>query len=341
MTVIAGRDELRRVVSAAALELPCADTFTRLDARTILSTEKNGIDALLTDDSLLFKAHRFGDPRLLSGDRRERADAVFELLFTDRSPIGDAAQAVLLSLSKLGMHPGSRSLQALRSAYQRIPAEARVIDALDMAGLSSAMVQVDLFDSATPPISQLDDRLRASIRVEALSDSRTAWPKLSQAGCRSLADVRELILRHAEKHEAESLNAELESGDPLFAECALPAASILRIPVLYAGSGRLPDTDNLRARIAGEGFSFRPFQSGARVLEQLPGLWAQARRAIAAALTDAYAQLLRTGWQLSAAEISHDIEQFLGPGKKRENLPGDRMENVGSKTSIVYQQEVL
>lgn len=339
--MIMGREELRRIVRAEVRRQPAADTFTRLDARSIFNMERHGIDALLTEPQLMHQARASGDPRLDANDVRERADAVFQALFLDRSPVSDAALCVLLSLRKLGMDVlGHKSLAPLRSQYARVPAECRFIDAMDMANLRAVSVRVDVFDDVTSPLSDVDDRIITSIAVDALADPQKAWPLLSQSGCKSLADVRQLIIHSAEKHCAHSLVAEKPSDAPLFVECALPVADALGIPVVYESD---VDTSMLRTqalseRIASEGFAFAPYSSGARVIEALPGLWSLARRAIGTALEGAYISLMRAGWQLSSGEISHDIEQFLGktkqkPEKKRELLFTDRMH-------IVHKQEV-
>lgn len=341
MSLILGKDELRRIIRGAVRRLPAADRFTRLNAECIFHRERHGIDALLTSGALVREALRCGngDARLLADDSKTRADAVFETLFTGRSPASDAAQAVLLSLRKLGLSDNAKSLTALRSAYARVPLESRVIDALDMANLSSVAVRVDLFDEETVPLNRFDDRIVASLRVDALANPQTAWMRLAESGCRSLQDVRALIRRQAEKHEAESLTAERAGAGPLFEECVLQAAEALRLPVLYAENVKegVPDANELRAHIAEAGFSFPPFCSGARVLEQLPGLWAQARYSLIDALTPVYTSLLRTGWQLSAGEIAHDIELFIGTksnkAKKRDIEFTDRMD-------IVHKQEV-
>ena len=51
-------------------------------------------------------------------------------------------------------------------------------------------------------------------------------------------------------------------------------------------------------RFSREGFSFCPYASARSAAEQLPGRWEQARKAIAAALVESYAPLLKAGWPL-------------------------------------------
>ena len=102
--MIAGRDALKRAVRAAVRKTPAADRYTKLTMRSLFSASEQGIDALLTDEELLLEASRYGDVRLTSPERAERAEAVFAVLF-DRSPVSERAQAVLWSLKSWGLTP--------------------------------------------------------------------------------------------------------------------------------------------------------------------------------------------------------------------------------------------
>ncbi len=312
--MIAGRDALKRAVRAAVRKTPAADRYTKLTMRSLFSTAEQGIDALLTDEALLLEASRYGDVRLTSPERAERAEAVFAVLFIDRSPVSERAQAVLWSLKKLGLDAGTRDLAALRGAWACRPAEDRVPDALDMANLSSVAVQVGLLEEAAQPLSRFDERLRVSLSLDALGDAHRAWPLLAQKGCRNHDDVRALIVSTAERLEAESLLVTKAFGGALYESCVLPAAEQLLLPLVRAEDmgDDLADASALKARFSREGFSFCPYASAASAVEQLPGRWEQARKAIAGALVEAYAPLLKAGWSLSAGEIEHDIEQMLG-----------------------------
>ena len=67
-----------------------------------------------------------------------------------------------------------------------------------------------------------------------------------------------------------------------------------------------------RMRLELLGLSVIPQHSDARVLDQLIYKWDHSRRIIAAALTDKYADLMATGWQIGEDEISRDVQKLFG-----------------------------
>lgn len=311
--MIIGREELKRTVRAAVRETPAVDLYTRLSWRSLLHDGGDTMDLLLTQPAIEAEARRYGDVRMLSENRAERAEAVFATLFIERSPISAQAQAVLYSLRKVGIDAGTRDLCKLRRLWAGRPAEERVLDVLDMTNLAKVAVRVDLFEKAQAP-SAFDERLSASLCLNALHDIQAAWPMLAERGCRSYMDIRGLIAETAESLSAGSLLVDEAFEGPAWEECVLPTAEMLGMPLIIASKVEdgLPEAGELAARFLKEGLSFRPYRSGAAVVEQLPGLWEMARRAIIDALTAVYAPLLKTGWALSAGEVTHDIEQLMG-----------------------------
>ena len=69
--------------------------------------------------------------------------------------------------------------------------------------------------------------------------------------------------------------------------------------------------DMTSQRIEMLGLSFVPQHSDARVLDQLIYKWAHSRAIIADVLADKYADLIRTGWQVSEPEIRRDVTNLL------------------------------
>jgi len=198
-------------------------------------------------------------------------------------------------------------------------ADERLLDVLDMANLSSVAIAADLFEENAQPLSRFDERLSTVLCLDALADSSTAWPALAARGVRSHEAAAAFIVETAKRLEAESFLVERPFGGAMWDQCVAAAADELKVRVVIGSQmpSGLPDADALKARFANEGFSFRPYASGAAMMEQLPGLWEMARRAIAAALVDAYAPLLKSGWRLAPAEVINDVEQILSGGGNR------------------------
>jgi len=315
--MISSREELKRVVRDAVRRTPAVDLYTRLDLHALFSEARQGIDALLADPTLIAEARRYGDVRLDSGNIRERAEAVFASLFIDRSPVSRQAQVVLWSLKKVGLDAGSRDLNRIRFQWAQRQADERVLDVLDMANLSSVAVRVDLLEESAQPLSRFDDRLSASLCLDVLKNPDEAWLRLAPLGCRSHEDIRQYIMDTADRLEACSLLVTHPFDGAMWEQCVRRGADALGIPLVVASDvpTDLPEAKALMARFGREGQSFRPYYSGATVIEQLPGLWEMARKTIAAALVDTYAPLLKSGWRLSAGEVIHDIEQLMGQGR--------------------------
>lgn len=67
-----------------------------------------------------------------------------------------------------------------------------------------------------------------------------------------------------------------------------------------------------RMRLELIGLSHTPQHSDARVLDQLIYKWDHTRGVLARVLTEKYADLSRTGWVISDADIQRDVQQLLG-----------------------------
>ncbi|MDR0896936.1 MAG: hypothetical protein LBN04_03675 [Oscillospiraceae bacterium] len=313
--MITGREELKRAVRAAVRTTPAVDLGTRLTLKAVFTAPAHGVDALLTTPALLGEAAYYGDdPRLGAPELSARADAVFERLFLQRSPISFQAQAALWSLKRLGLEAGARNLYTLRTDWATRSPDAHLLDALDMANLSQVAVRADLFAENVQPLSLFDERLSLSLCLDALLDAETAWPKLAAAGCHSEEAVRAWLSEMAQRLEVGSFCLTRPPQGRLITACALPAAQSLGLPIVIDApeDGLPPETPALLARIRREGFAFRPYVSAAATPEALPGLWELARRALAEALFEAYIPLLKAGWRLEMAEIENDVAQWIG-----------------------------
>ena len=65
------------------------------------------------------------------------------------------------------------------------------------------------------------------------------------------------------------------------------------------------------------GSSFTPQHSDARVLDQLVYKWRHSRRIIADVLVEKYAELSRSGWQTTRAEVERDVKNLFGGAFER------------------------
>ncbi|HSW44214.1 MAG TPA: glucuronate isomerase, partial [Phycisphaerae bacterium] len=72
-----------------------------------------------------------------------------------------------------------------------------------------------------------------------------------------------------------------------------------------------------RMRLEMLGLSFIPQHSDARVLEQVIYKWSHSREIVADVLADKYADLARTGWTVTEADIRRDVALLLGGNFER------------------------
>ena len=65
-------------------------------------------------------------------------------------------------------------------------------------------------------------------------------------------------------------------------------------------------------RIEMLGAAFTAQHSDARILDQIIYKWKHSRRVIADVLTEQYKNLIRTGWNVTRAEIKRDVWRYFG-----------------------------
>lgn len=312
--MITGREELQGVVRYAVRKTRAADVYTRLTPRALVMDVGRELSTLFTSPELVCEALKYPEFDPEAKSQEEKVNAVFAALFVNRSPIGAQAQSVLWTLERLGLDVGVRDLDELRQQWPKYNDPGHVSDILDLANLSRVAVQIPLLEEAGRPVSFIDDRLEASLCLDILAHTDEAWARLSKRGCRSHDDVYAFIVEAAQKVSAASLLMTEDFSGPFFERCVVPASKALGIPLLQksALSVGLIDATQLACSIHKNGWAQGRYGSGASSLIALPGIWKQARKAVAQALVEAYTPLIRCGWRLSEAEIEHDIEQMLG-----------------------------
>lgn len=82
-----------------------------------------GIDELLTYHYLIAEMFRHSDvpeETFWGWSKEQQANHVFQTLFVDRSPVSEAAIAVVGICQRLGMPIASRSIEALREAWSKV-----------------------------------------------------------------------------------------------------------------------------------------------------------------------------------------------------------------------------
>ena len=173
-----------------------------------------GIDELLTYHYLeaeLFRSSSISPERYWSLSKREQADAIWQALFVENSPISEATRGVIAVLDAFGLPTDSPDLEEARSFFRAQRIESHVLKVLQMAGVSSVVMTNDplhpeeqqVWMNGSNPSAEFLPVLRLDRILWGWPDTGNGWPSKAtavnaQAGGRSAAEVRRFL---ADWHE--------------------------------------------------------------------------------------------------------------------------------------------
>ncbi|MFC5649620.1 glucuronate isomerase [Paenibacillus solisilvae] len=175
---ISSQSGLEAVIRRMTTEARVIDMHTHLYAEAFSEHLLWGIDELLHYHYLTAEFFRHTDltyDEYWSLDSASRAEAVWQTLFVDRSPISEAASGVLTALNRLGLSPAQygRDLNAYRAAFAAKSASQQVSDVLEAAKVQRIVMTNDPFDSKERTVWQSgsgksDPRFDAALRIDKL-----------------------------------------------------------------------------------------------------------------------------------------------------------------------------
>jgi hypothetical protein len=134
------RAELAASVRRIVLQTPLVDIHTHLYDPAFGPLLLWGLDEQLVYHYLVAEAFRLHDlpcETFWSLPKPAQADLVWRSLFTDRSPLSEAARGVLTSLQRLGLDPRRQDLPALRKWFAQWKVEDFITRCMDLAGVQS------------------------------------------------------------------------------------------------------------------------------------------------------------------------------------------------------------
>ncbi len=105
-----------------------------------------GIDELLTYHYLeaeLFRSSSISPERYWEMPKREQADAIWQALFVENSPISEATRGVIAVLDAFDLPTESPDLEEARAFFRAQKIESHVSKVLQMAGVSSVVMTND------------------------------------------------------------------------------------------------------------------------------------------------------------------------------------------------------
>lgn len=176
----AARDQLASLVRRVVLDTPVVDIHTHLYDPALGSLLLSGIDDLLVYHYLVAEAFRFLElpyDAFWRLSKQEQADLVWRALFTERSPVSEAACGIITTLHRLGIDPRKEDLPSLRRWFAGWKVDEYVTRCLELAGVSEVYMTNSPFDELERPLWEKgfgrDPRFTAALRIDPLI---VGWP---------------------------------------------------------------------------------------------------------------------------------------------------------------------
>lgn len=205
--------------------------------------------------------------------KKERADAIWQALFVENSPVSEATRGVIAVLHAFGLPTDSPDLSEARSFFSARPVEAHVRRVIELAGVSRVAITNDPLDPEEAPVwksgIKSDPRFQAVLHLDRIL---RGWPEDCQAlasqGYRveervsgpSISEVRRFLTSWCEQMRPAYMAVSLPytfqfpddtPGNKILSEAILPSCRELELPLsLMIGVRRQV---NPRLRLAGDG----------------------------------------------------------------------------------------
>ena len=187
---------IRQMAHEVVKQCAVTDMHTHLYAENFGSLLLWGIDELLTYHYLIAEMFRHSDvpEETFWGWNKERqANHVFQTLFVERTPVSEAAIAVVGICQRLGMPIASRSIEALREAWATVSLSEPIDHIFRLANVKQVAMTNDPFDPLERAVwhsgGVRDSRFLAALRIDSLLlDWESACPKLQAEGFAVAAD---------------------------------------------------------------------------------------------------------------------------------------------------------
>ena len=181
--MIQTHEELTTAVKEIVARQPITDMHTHLFSPNMNKHGELllwGVDELVTYHYLIAEVMRWSDitPQAYYAlSKPQQADLIWQKLFIEHSPVGEAQRGVLTALRLLGCDVASRDLNTCRQTLANATAESQVDAVLRTANIQHVVMTNDpldpaeraFWDSGTP----LDPRFHAVLRIDPL----IFWPE--------------------------------------------------------------------------------------------------------------------------------------------------------------------
>lgn len=246
---------LRAAVNKAVTETEITDIHTHLYATDFGDLLLWGIDELLTYHYLIAEFFRLSDmpyDQFWALDKSAQADAIWQTLFIENSPLSEACRGVITVLDALGLDVSARDLKGYRAWFAAQETAAHVDRVFEVAKLKCAVMTNDPFDPLERPVWEAGyqpcERFHGVLRIDPLLNGWTGshtmlkgWgydvePTLND---NSKSEVRRFLTDWVKRFKAlymavslppDFAMPEISARATLIEECILPVAREFNIP---------------------------------------------------------------------------------------------------------------
>ncbi|HYK49587.1 MAG TPA: hypothetical protein VEU94_07665 [Terriglobales bacterium] len=268
-------DQIQSTVEEVLATTQFIDVHTHLFAPAFGSLGLWGIDELLTYHYLeaeLFRSSSISPERYWTLSKREQANAIWQALFVENSPISESTRGVIAVLEAFDLPTDSPDLEEARSFFRAQRIESHISNVLRMAGVSSVVMTNDPLHPEEQQVwmngSDPSTEFRAVLRLDRiLWGWAEHWQRLAEQGYavnaeasgRSAGEVRRFLADWHERmrpvYMAVSLTDKFQFPEDsiqgkVLSEAVLPSCREFDIPLsLMIGVRRQV---NPRIRLAGD-----------------------------------------------------------------------------------------
>jgi hypothetical protein len=269
------------------------DIHTHLFAPSFGKLGLWGIDELLTYHYLeaeFFRSSNSTPEHYFSLSKRQQADAIWQALFVENTPISESTRGVLAVLKAFDLPTDRSALQEARAFFESQPLEAHIRRVFEIAGISFVAMTNDPLDPDEAPAwlngAPEHPQFRAVLRLDKILRHWGAnWERLgaqgykvdAQVSGKSAAEVRRFLFDWYERMRAMYMAVSLPDtffypsetiGNRLLAEAVLPSCRELDLP-LSLMIGVRPQA-NPALRLAGDALGRADLRSLENLCREFP-----------------------------------------------------------------------
>lgn len=284
---------LRAAIKETVENTPVTDIHTHLYAPVFEKLLLWGIDEMLTYHYLVAEYFRLSPTAydvFWRMPQAAQAEAIWDTLFLQNSPLSEACRGVITTLDKLGLNVAERSLDTYRDWFRAQDIHEHVTRVLRVARMDMAVMTNDPFDDVERETWKAgyegDPRFRAALRIDPiLNDWKNTSAKLHARGyeCSAKLDgkgrgeVRRFLASYIKRmkplYMAVSLPPEFRFPEEsaraeLIEECVLPVAEEYNLPfAMMIGVRRAV---NPALKLAGDGVGPSDVRQVEQICEHFP-----------------------------------------------------------------------